>query len=180
MDQGKRPFALSLGAGLIVFTVFGLHRGETEAYYAGAVFAIIVGLAIVIWNGKAAKDSLLVWCRVSDEKSARKAATIGAYAAFVYAGLICVIAVLEHRYSSLVDAFLFAFFGLMVYWKTCRIAAVTALAFYVTERIGVGIYRGVGAAVNWLVVAIFLALVFGVRGTLAYHGRAGRLRGHSA
>jgi hypothetical protein len=175
MNQSKRPFVVSLGLGLIVFTILGFHRGESEAYYVGAVFAIIAGLAIVIWNGKATKESLVVWCRVSDQKSARKAATIGACAAFFYAGLICIFAILEHRYSSLVDAFLFAFLGLMVRWKTSRIAAVTALALYVTERMSVGIDRGAGAALNWLVVAVFLALVFGVRGTLAYHGHADRL-----
>jgi xanthosine utilization system XapX-like protein len=48
MNQSKRPFVLSLGLGLIVFMIFGLHRGESEAYYAGAVFAIILGLARLV------------------------------------------------------------------------------------------------------------------------------------
>jgi hypothetical protein len=146
--------------------------GASGAYHAGVVFATILGLAIVIWQRKKAKEGLLVlWPEISDQKSARKAARNGAYAAFFNAGLTGIFVILKHRYGSLVDALFFAFLGVMVYRKTSTIAAVAAVVTYVAERIDVGIYRGAGAAINALVVVIFFALLSGVRGTLAYHTR---------
>ncbi|MGA2435521.1 MAG: hypothetical protein ABSG25_09570 [Bryobacteraceae bacterium] len=116
------------------------------------------------------------WPLISDEKSAKEAAAIGAGCAYVVAGITGVFAIISIfrplsfvKPLSLVDALLFGFLGFMIQWKTSRIAAVAALIVFVGERIEAGGERGGGAAVWVLAVIFLLGFISGVRGAFAYH-----------
>jgi hypothetical protein len=138
-------------------------------------------IAVPARKGKAAGSGPWWWPIISDEKSAKKAAMIGAGCAFVVAGITCLLAIISVftplgfvQPSSLVNASLAAFLGFMIQRKVSRTAAVSALVVFVGERIYAGIEHGVGAAVGALAVILLLGFISGVRGTFAYHAYRGR------
>lgn len=125
------------------------------------------------------------WPAVSDAESAKKAATYGATAAFFQAALTTILALMSIFKplskpldyvgpNAIVDAFIFAFLGLMIQRKASRIAAVCAVVLYALELIYVGIQGRIGAvSVLWAVIFAW-AFISSVRGTFAYHSHQER------
>jgi hypothetical protein len=116
----------------------------------------------------------------SDTASALKEAKYGAIAAFAQAGLTIVLAIMSAfgplggslsyvRPNAVVDGLLFAFLGLMVWYKVSRVAAVSVLALYVGDSVFAIVKNGLRfGAVLWGVVFLW-AFVLSIRGTFAYH-----------
>lgn len=118
-----------------------------------------------------------LWPAVSDESSARKAASQGATAAYICGGITLAVVVLGQFMPTLygalgisayalLDAAIFA--GLGYGTQRCsRLAAVGGLSFYVFERVmSIRLTRGTTA-----VTILILGLMFvnGVRGAFGFH-----------
>jgi membrane associated rhomboid family serine protease len=52
MATSKIPFALLFGVAFIFINILNLvfRRGENDAYYAMAVFGVVVGIVLVSWH----------------------------------------------------------------------------------------------------------------------------------
>jgi hypothetical protein len=138
-------------------------------------------LVVPVLTAEGATDSGRWWWPViSDAKSAAKVATYGTTAAFAYAALTGILAVISifkplskpldyMEPNSIVDAFIFAFLGFMIQRKTSRVAAGATVVMYLLEVIYAGIKGRLSAGGIPLEVIILWALISGVRGTFAYH-----------
>ena len=120
------------------------------------------------------------WPMAPDRDSARRIATYGATAVFFMAGLTTILALISLfkplsqpldyiRPEAVVNAFMFAFLGLMIQWKVSRIAAVGAAVLYVFEQVYAGIHGWMGFVTALWAVIFLWAFVSAVRGTFAFH-----------
>ncbi len=115
------------------------------------------------------------WPRIFDEVSAKNAAATGAICSFIIAaitGLFAIVSIFATTTyagpGSLVDASLFVLLGFMIKRKASRVAAVTAVVAFISDRIYAGFKHGLGAAIGVLAILLLLGLISGVRGTFAY------------
>jgi hypothetical protein len=151
--------------------------GESNAYHAGALSAVILGEVIVTLtlrapSGSGAESNTRErkwWPEIRNRATARQFGLLGAYAGYLTAVLTCVFIVLRREYSSILDAVIFGILALYTQNKMSRAAAITALVLYGAERALVGIDRGLNAAINWQVLIILFAFMLGVQGTFSYH-----------
>ena len=116
------------------------------------------------------------WPAIHDTETARKAALNGAQSAFFVSavtGLLALLSVFEVLNIvgpwAFVDAALFAILGLTIRRSVSRVAAVSALALFILERVDGFYTRGVTAAVGVVALMLLMGFVSGVRGAFAYH-----------
>ena len=111
--------------------------------------------------------------KVYDIETAKDAASVGAYCAFFVAAITVALIVFSiSDPAGLVDASLFAIFGLLIR-RMSRVAAILALLLFILAQAYKIETRGLAATVlslSGLVgVACLLGFTSGVRGTIAYH-----------
>jgi hypothetical protein len=109
------------------------------------------------------------WPEIIDPKSAGAAAKAGAMGAFLCVGATVLMVLLKQApMSAYLDAGIFLILGLMIL-RMSRVAAVTALVFFVLERFYASFAHGLSAAIGAVAIVVLLAFLNGVRGTFAYH-----------
>jgi len=120
-----------------------------------------------------------LWPEITDSESAAAAGRDGAAAAFVIAGIAAVFAVLAFfdvanvvSPWAWIDACVMALLGFFIR-RMSRAAAVIALAWFVAARIQGAVAHGFASNVL-LGLILLVGFVSGIRGTVAYHQRAGR------
>lgn len=117
-----------------------------------------------------------LWPQIYDMDSAREAARVSAYAAFLCSGITALLAILSmagfHLVSyisiwALIDAAIFLGLGIGTK-KMSRIYSVLLLAFYILERIGGALLqKNFQNPFIWLIFIVLFTS--GVRGCFAYH-----------
>ncbi len=115
------------------------------------------------------------WPAISDLNTAKMAAMTGAEAAFVVAAITALYAVVGtlrisplSSTSGLIYSVLAACLGLMIR-KMSRVAAVAALVIFMVDRLHSALGHRISSGATILTILLTLALISGVRGTLAYH-----------
>ena len=116
---------------------------------------------------------------ISDEQSARKASRQGVWACGFVTLSTTLLVVLSHLGWSphqvslwaLLDAVIFAGVGWGIY-RVSRVAAIGGLLLFVLEKVSLWIDNGIPP--NALSLAVVLAFINAIRGTVAFHGYAVR------
>jgi hypothetical protein len=131
---------------------------------------------------RASDKSKWYWPTIYNIDTARSAAFCGSYAAFFVSCVSAAVASLSAFHVldwvdswSFVDAGLFAVLGFLIR-RMSRVAAASALALYLLERVYAAHLVGWTTTAVVLAAPVFTLFVSGVRGTIAHH----RYKGHLA